>query len=133
LAGPDGPLRREAPDGREYEGLVRPGLARLADAQRSALALESRFDPACNAAHALCLAALRRLGYRATDRHVVFQALPHTLGLGPGVWRVLAKAHSVRDQGEYEGELIVDERLVAEVIAAAKTVAAALDALPPLA
>jgi len=41
----------------------------------------------------LCLAALRRLGYRAENRYIVFQVLPHTLGLGPEVWRVLAKCH----------------------------------------
>lgn len=49
-------------------GLQRTGIARLRDAQNSALALESRFDLAYNAAHALCLAALRRTGYRSGNR-----------------------------------------------------------------
>jgi hypothetical protein len=43
--------------------------------------MESRFDLAYNAAHALCLAALRWHGYRPTNRYIVFQGLPHTLGL----------------------------------------------------
>jgi hypothetical protein len=77
--------------GRELAGLLRSGTARLKDARNATLALESRFDLAYNAAHSLSLAALRRMGYRAGNRYIVFQALPHTLGLGPEVWRVLDK------------------------------------------
>lgn len=128
-----GTLHREAPDAREYDGLLRSGRVRLADARRPANSIESRFDLAYNAAHALCLAALRRAGYRSGNRYVVFQALPHTLGLGPEVWRVLAGAHQVRNQGEYEGDLNVDERLVADLIAACGRVDAALATLPPIA
>lgn len=123
-------LRQEAPDAGEFAGLKRSGLARLADAQKPALALESRFDLAYGAAHALCLAALRRLGYRPANRYIVFQVLPHTLGLGPEVWRVLAKCHDARNLGEYEGELDIDERLLADLIAACQVVAAALEKLP---
>ena len=47
--------------------------------------LESRFDLAYGAAHALCLAALRHHGYRASKRYIVFQILPDTLGLVPEV------------------------------------------------
>src|SRR5262245_9837248 len=108
LSGPNKVLREEPPDEKETSGLLRTGLARLKDAQNEALAIESRFDLAYNAAHALCLAALRRLGYRATNRFVVFQVLPHTLGLGPEVWRVLAHCHDLRNRGEYEGDLYVD-------------------------
>src|SRR5689334_10523642 len=90
LSGPSGPLRAEPPDAKEFAGLVSSGEARLRDAQREELSPEGRFDLAYNASHALCLAALRRAGYRSANRYVVFQALPHTLGLGPEVWRVLA-------------------------------------------
>jgi hypothetical protein len=69
---------------------------------------------------------------RAANRYIVFQVLPHTLGLGPEVWRVLARCHDVRNRGEYEGDLAVDERLLADLIQACKTVAAALDKLPPV-
>ena len=91
LATPGGPLKREAPDAEEYRGLVHSGRVRLNDARNTTNSLESRFDLAYNAAHALSLAALRRVGYRAEKRYVVFQVLPHTLGLGPDVWRVLDK------------------------------------------
>ena len=132
LAGPGRALRKEAPDAKEFAALRRSGLTRLADAVKEANALESRFDLAYNAAHALCLAALRHAGFRPTNRYIVFQVLPHTLGVGPEVWRVLAKCHDVRNRAEYEGDLDVDERLLVDLIAACKTVAAALDKLPPI-
>jgi len=125
-------LRREAPDAKEFAGLKQSGLKRLADADNQANSLESRFDLAYNAAHALCLAALRRSGYRATNRYLVFQVLPHTLGVGPEVWRVLARCHDLRNRGEYEGDLYVDERLLTDLINACKSVAAALHKLPPV-
>jgi len=132
LCGPGQALRKEPPNANEFAGLERSGLTRLADAERQANSVEGRFDLAYNAAHALCLAALRHAGYRATNRYIVFQVLPHTLGLGPDVWRVLARCHDVRNRGEYEGDLSVDERLLADLIKACKTVAAALDKLPPV-
>lgn len=108
--------------------MLRTGRARLADASNATLALESRFDLAYNAAHALCLAALRAKGYRASNRYIVFQALPQTLGLGPEVWRVLDLCHNKRNLGEYEGLLEVDERLVKDLILATQRVAEALAA-----
>lgn len=126
LAGPGKSLRAEPPDDAEIQGLTRSGKARLKDACNAQLSLESRFDLAYNAAHALCLAALRRKGYRAANRYIVFQALPHTLGLGPEVWRVLDKCHNTRNLGEYEGLLDVDEKLVESLIEAAQAVAQAL-------
>ena len=59
-----GLLRAEAPTTDEVSGLLRSGAARLADAKNQSPSLESRFDLAYNAAHALSLAALRSAGYR---------------------------------------------------------------------
>lgn len=126
LSGPGKPLKAEPPDDNEIAGLLRTGSARLVDARNTALALESRFDLAYNAAHALCLAALRRKGYRASNRYIVFQVLPHTLGLGPDVWRVLDMCHNKRNLGEYEGLLEINERLVADLIVAAQRAADAI-------
>lgn len=128
LCGSSKPLVAEPPDAKEFEGLQRSGRLRLKDAGNTELSLESRFDLAYNAAHALCLAALRRHGYRPRHRYIVFQVLPHTLGLGPEVWRVLAKCHEVRNLGEYEGDLDVDARLVDDLITACETVAKKLHA-----
>lgn len=127
LAGAGKPLVAEAADAAEVAGLLRSGRARLTDARNATLSLESRFDLAYNAAHALCLAALRQHGFRARHRYIVFQVLPHTLGLGPDVWRVLAKAHDLRNLAEYEGHVDVDARLVMDVVAACERVVAALD------
>src|SRR5512132_2404614 len=111
LAGAGGILAQESADPREYAGLVASGMARLKDAENEANSLEGRFDLAYGAAHALCLAALRYHGYRAASRYIVFQVLPHTLSLGPEVWRVMAKCHDIRNLGEYEGDLNIDERI----------------------
>ena len=124
LCGANKPLKAEPPDAREFAALVRVAKSRLKDAGNSELALESRFDLAYNAAHGLCLAALRWHGYRSNHRYIVFQVLPNTLGLDATVWRLLAKCHDVRNLGEYEGDLDVDERLVSDLIAACGVVAA---------
>jgi hypothetical protein len=129
LSGPGKPLKVEPPDANEFTGLKRSGHARLNDALNTSLSLESRFDLAYNAAHALCLAALRWNGYRSANRYIVFQLLPNTLGLGPEVWRVLSKCHDIRNRGEYEGDLSVDERIVNDLVTACQRVAAKVDGL----
>ncbi len=132
LAGPGNVLAKEPPDAKEFEGLVRSGLARLNDAERESNSLDSRFDLAYSAAHALCLAALRYHGFRSTKRYIVFQVLPDTLGLGPEVWRVLSKAHDTRNRTEYEGAIDVDERLLSDLIKACRTVEDRVKQLPPI-
>src|SRR3984885_10076038 len=107
LSGPGKVLAVEPPDAKELAGLKRSGLVRLKDAENPANSLESRFDLAYNAAHALSLATLRWHGYRPSKRYIVF-LLPHTLGVGPEVWRVLSKCHDIRNLGEYEGDLDID-------------------------
>jgi hypothetical protein len=69
------------------------------------------------------IAGLLRTG---STRYIVFQALPHTLGLGPEVWRVLDLCHNKRNLGEYEGMMDVDERLVVDLIKATQQVWQAL-------
>jgi hypothetical protein len=133
LCGSGKPIKAEPPDAAEFAGLKRSGLARLKDAGTVTLSLEGRFDLAYNAAHALCFAALRWHGYRSSNRYIVFQLLPHTLGLGPEVWRVLSKCHDLRNLGEYEGDLNIDERIVTDLIAACRAVAAKVEALPLIA
>lgn len=125
-------LKREPGEQKEFDGLVASGERRLADV-RKGLARESQFDLAYNAAHALSLAALRWHGYRPNEkRFVVFAALQHTLGLAPGVWRVLDKAHQLRNLAEYEGRFDVDERLLLELIEAADVVRVAVKKLGPI-
>lgn len=126
-----GKLKREPASPRELQGLFDSALARLEDASRADLRFDSRFDLAYNAAHALALNALRRLGYRSDNRYLVFQVLPYTCGLPTAVWRVLAKAHERRNLAEYEGHLEHDDQLLAELIAAALRLHAAIAGLPP--
>jgi len=96
------------------------------------LAVESCFDLAYNAAHALSLAALRRQGYRSENRYIVFQCLPHTLGIGPEHWRVLALAHERRNAAEYTGVLQADDQLLTDLLRVADLVLAKLNELAPM-
>lgn len=128
-----GKLKAEPPAQAEFDGLVRSGLVRLRDAENAALSLESRFDLAYNAAHALSLAALRWHGYRSENRHLVFQSLTHTLALEAAQWRVLDQAHNKRNLAEYEGDLDVDDALVEALIRVAQVVAERVAALGPVA
>jgi hypothetical protein len=117
-----GKLKPEPPAQAELEGLLRSGSRRLADAERADLNLESRFDLAYNAAHALALAALRVKGYRSESRYLVFQCLQHTIDLPNEQWRVLDQAHRKRNLAEYEGEMDVDEQLVEAMLRVAREV-----------
>lgn len=91
-----------------------------------------RFDLAYNAAHAFCLVALRWHDYRSDNRYIVFQVLPHTLGLDSAVWRVLAKCHDQRNIAEYQGYLEVDEQLLKDLMTCAEEVYSAVTALGPV-
>ncbi len=104
-----GQLKAEPAAQGELEGLLRSGVRRLADALRSELSLESRFDLAYNATHALALAALRFRGYRSQSRYLVFQCAKHTIDLPNEQWRVLDQAHRKRNLAEYEGDVELDE------------------------
>ncbi len=114
-----GQLKLEAPSQSEFSGLLRSASARLKDAHNKALSIESRFDLAYNASHALALAALRNNGYRSDNRYIVFQCLEHTLGIKKEVCRVLAHCHNKRNLAEYEGFLEIDDKLLANLIGAA--------------
>jgi hypothetical protein len=127
-----GQLKAEPGAQTEIDGLLRSGNARLKDAGHAAMSLESRFDLAYNAAHALSLAALRWHGYRSENRYLVFQSLTHTLKLPAEQWRVLDQVHRKRNQAEYEGVLDMDEALVGALIRVAGEVAKRAAALGPL-
>jgi len=124
-----GKLKAKPPSEVECKGLLRSGLRRLEDAGREELSLESRFDLAYNAAHALALAALRFRGYRSESRYLVFQCLQHTIDLPNEQWRVLDQAHRKRNLAEYEGDMDVDEQLVAAVLRVAGDVGKGVRAL----
>lgn len=111
--------------------MLTSGVARLGDARREDLSLESRFDLAYNAAHALALAALRRQGYRSESRYLVFQCLQHTVDLSPAQWRVLDQAHRKRNLAEYEGYLEVEPSLIEAMIRVAEQVQTRLEGTDP--
>ena len=113
----------------EIAGLVRSGTARLNDSKNDSLSIESRFDLAYNAVHALSLAALRYHGYRSESRYLVFQCLQHTLDLPNEQWRVLDQAHRKRNIAEYEGEVDIDDSLIDAMIRAGEELTRRIDNL----
>jgi len=127
-----GSLKSEPPSQTEFNGLQRSANARLTDANNAALSVESRFDLAYNASHAMALAALRWHGYRSDNRYIVFQCLEHTLNLKPDVWRVLAQCHQIRNVAEYEGHLEISDQLLVELIRTANLLKSKIDALAPI-
>jgi hypothetical protein len=129
-----GELKAEAADSLEFEGLLSSASRRLRDANNEALELESRFDLAYNAAHALSLAALRWYGYRPTknNRYIVFQALAHTLGIEAGAWRVLSEAHRLRNLIEYEGVAEIDKATLEATLRVAAVVLERIRRLGPV-
>ena len=124
-----GKLTAEAPAEHELQALLHSGIRRLDDAARAQLSLKSRFDLAYNAAHAMALAALRFSGFRSKSRYLVFQCLQHTIDLPAEQWRVLDQAHRKRNLAEYEGEMEVDEQLVAAMLRVAREVAERVERL----
>jgi hypothetical protein len=127
-----GSLKAEPGEQQEFDGLVASGKARLADARMKGLSLEGQFTLAYDAAHAFSLAALRWQGYRPNQRFVVFQALQHTLGIKPELWRVLDKCHRIRNFAEYEGRFDVDSQILSDLLAATDVVRAAVEKLGPV-
>jgi len=109
-------LHPEAPDQAEFDGLVRSAKRRLQDSQVEGLSEEGQFSFAYGAAHALAMAAMRWHGYRSEKRYLVFQCLPHTVGLDDAKWRVLDKCHKQRNLAEYEGHLEISPQLLKELI-----------------
>lgn len=107
-----GQLKTEPASEEEIAGLLRSGAVKLTDAKNENLSMESRFDLAYNAAHALSLAALRHAGFRSESRYLVFQCTQHTPDLEPEQWRVLDQAHRKRNLAEYEGDIDVDNQLL---------------------
>ena len=75
--------------------------------------------------------SLRYHGFRPSNRYIVFQVLPDTLGLGPEVWKVLSMCHDARNRTEYEGILDVDDRVVSDLVSACREVASRVKQLPP--
>jgi hypothetical protein len=128
-----GKLKAEPPDQAEFDGLLRSArLNRLPDAQNPGLNAESRFSLAYDAAHSLALAALRWHGYRSENRYIVFQILGSTMSLPVAKWRFLDNCHQKRNRALYDGDYEEDEPLIRELIAVAKELQAAVEALGPV-
>lgn len=127
-----GQLKAEPPDPREFAGLLASARRKLPDAENRSLSADSRFILAYDAAHSFALAALRWHGYRSENRYTVFQVLGHTAAFPTAKWRFLDDCHRKRNAALYEGDYSDDQQRITELIAVAKELQLAVDALGPI-
>ena len=125
-------LKKELPDQKEFSGMVTAATTKLKDVNIAELSVDSQFTLAYGAAHTLSLAALRWHGYRSENRYIVFQCLPHTLGLEKAKWRILDKCHTCRNLAEYEGHLEIDTQLLKELILISNELLVLANGLDPI-
>lgn len=124
-------LKTEPPLRKEYDGMLKSAERGLTDAQNESIDPDSQFDLAAEAAHKFALAALRREGYRSEDRITVYLTLSHTVAVTPTDLQIFLKAHGERNLASYQGRLDIDEKLLADLIAATKRLSVAVDKLDP--
>lgn len=124
-------LKAEPPLRKEYDGMLKSAQRGLADAQNDSIETDSQFDLAVEAAHKFALVALRREGYRSENRITVYQTLTHTIGVSNADLQIFLKAHNERNLASYQGRIDIDEKLLADLIAATKRLGAAVVSLTP--
>lgn len=98
--------------------MLRAAQSRLTDALRPHNSPETRFDCADTAIRAVADAALLAQGYRTSTskpghHQTTLQCLEHTLGLNPGVVRVLDGLRKQRNLSDYDGEPVTQALLQA--------------------
>jgi len=124
-------LKAEPPLRKEYDGMLKSAQRGLADAQNESIETDSQFDLAVEAAHKFALAALRREGYRSENRITVYQTLAHTIGVSNADLQIFLKAHNEHNLASSQGRIDIDEKLLADLIAATKRLSAAVGKLTP--
>ena len=119
----EGKLKKGAVAEQGISNLISSGEAWLKDAKNEQLSEASRFDLACNALHALSLAALQIAGYRPDrNRYVVFRSLECTLGISNKKRRILGNAHRIRNLVQYEGGAEITGELINATIRIAEEI-----------
>lgn len=126
-----GRLKAEPASRKEFGGMVKSARRGLADAQNESIASDSQFDLAVEAAHKFALVALRREGYRSENRVTVYQTLVHTVGTSAADLQVFLKAHNERNLAAYEGNVDINEKLLADLVGATKRLEIAVGKLTP--
>lgn len=108
-----GQLEPIAPDRTAIHRLLAVAAASIADAKKTSISNETRFDAAYKAIMQCAMAALRANGYRTSrnrpGHHVVMiQSLPKTLQVEPEVMVVLDALRQRRNLADYTGAPVTD-------------------------
>jgi hypothetical protein len=122
-----GDLVAEDADEDEIDSLIDSATNKLRDAELQGLSIYSQFGLAYDACYAFSLAAMRKHGYRAKNRYMVFQCLSHTTDLDSAQIRVLSDAHNKRNRSAYEGGYVPDEATVRAVVRVGKLLSASIE------
>jgi hypothetical protein len=101
-------LERADTDNGEISRYLAKIRRRIADAKKTAISLDSRFDIAFEALLLIALAALRANGYRTTSeaghQRLAIQLLPKSIGIEPVEIRTLDEYRKKRSIGVYEAD-----------------------------
>lgn len=108
-----GQLEPIAPDRAAIQRLLDIAAASIADAKKTSISNETRFDAAYKAIMQCAMAALRANGYRTSKNQpghhaVMIQSLPKTLQVEAGVMVVLDALRQRRNLADYTGALVTD-------------------------
>lgn len=128
-------LHAADPNWETLKGLVERAAQALADAEKKANSLATRFSAGYGAAFWLARVALEASGYRLAGsqghRATVFQCLEATVEWKPERWRRLDDLHRFRNRFDYGDIVDVAEDQVETIIADAKRLFAdVIDAFP---
>jgi len=120
-----GRLKQQAPTATEVQRLLAAIDRNLADAEVTAISLDTRFDAAYKVIMQCALVALRAAGYRPSTgepghHQTMIQCLPLTLGVDTETWVVLDALRRARNTSDYSGNPIT-VAAVEECVARAKS------------
>lgn len=105
-----GAFKSHIADARELDVHISRAKERIKDASLAGISQSGKFTSLYDAAHALCMAAIKMHGYRPTDerghRQGLFQVIDQAVPAAASVKPVLLHAHMTRNVMEYDGSLL---------------------------
>lgn len=104
-----GVLKTHVADPKELQVHISIARERLKDASLAGLSPSGKFTSLYDAAHALCMAAIKIYGYRPSDerghRQGLFNVIDQVTPAAASAKNILLQAHGVRNVMQYDGTM----------------------------